>query len=97
MLNYKGNNYEKTVELQNVSQEYPKAEQYLSLLKESDAALEYLINYFKGVDEDVVIAFFGDHQPAIEQEFYEELAGDKTSEQIQFNMHTTPFFCMGEL
>ncbi len=75
-----------------MSQEYPKAEQYLSLMKESDAALEYLISYFKSVDEDVVIVFFGDHQPAIEQEFYEELAGDKTSEQLQFDMHTTPFF-----
>lgn len=89
---YEGDNYTKTVELQNMSQEYPKAEQYLSLLKESDAALEYLIQYFQGVEEDVVIAFFGDHQPAIEQEFYEEIADTKTSEQLQFDMHTVPFF-----
>lgn len=89
---YEGDNYKKTVELQNMSQEYPKAEQYLSLLKESDAALEYLIQYFRSVEEDVVIAFFGDHMPAIEQEFYEELAGTKTSEQLQLDMHTVPFF-----
>ena len=30
--------------------------------------------------------------PAIEQEFYEELAGTKTSEQLQLDMHTVPFF-----
>lgn len=89
---YEGDNYTKTIELQNMSQEYPKAEQYLSLLKESDAALEYLIQYFQGVEEDVVIAFFGDHQPAIEQEFYEEIAGTKTEEQLQLDMHTVPFF-----
>lgn len=75
-----------------MSQEYPKAEQYLSLLKESDVALEYLIQYFQEVEEDVIIAFFGDHQPAIEQEFYEEIAGTKTEEQLQFDMHTVPFF-----
>lgn len=89
---YEGDNYNKTVELQGMSQDYPKAEQYLSLLKESDAALEYLINYFEDVEEDVVIAFFGDHQPAVEQEFFEEIAGEKSSEQLQFDMHTVPFF-----
>lgn len=89
---YEGDNYTKTIELQNMSQEYPKAEQYLSLLKESDVALEYLIQYFQEVEEDVIIAFFGDHQPAIEQEFYEEIAGTKTEEQLQFDMHTVPFF-----
>lgn len=37
--------------------------QYLSLIKLSDEALETLINYFAGVDEKTVIVFFGDHQP----------------------------------
>lgn len=36
---------------------------YLSLMKISDEALEDLITYFKQVDEDTVIVFFGDHQP----------------------------------
>ena len=35
---------------------------YLSLLSLSDAALEELISYFEGQDEDTVIVFFGDHQ-----------------------------------
>lgn len=89
---YQGDNYNKTVNLQGMSREYPKAEQYLSLMKESDAALEYLIRYFQGVEEDVVIAFFGDHQPGIEQEFYSEIANTKDSEQLQLKMHTVPFF-----
>lgn len=38
-------------------------EQYLSLVKLSDEALEKLITYFSKVDEKTVIVFFGDHQP----------------------------------
>lgn len=37
--------------------------QYLSLMKLSDAALERLIAYFSEVEEDMVVVFFGDHQP----------------------------------
>jgi len=38
-------------------------EQYLSLLKVSDAEFERLVTYFSQVEEDTVIVFFGDHQP----------------------------------
>lgn len=38
-------------------------EQYLSLLKVSDAEFERLVTYFAHVEEDTVIVFFGDHQP----------------------------------
>ncbi|MDD2973408.1 MAG: LTA synthase family protein [Lachnospiraceae bacterium] len=37
---------------------------YLSLIKISDSALEDLIQYFKEQSEDTIIVFFGDHQPA---------------------------------
>jgi len=37
--------------------------QYLSLLYESDKALEQLITYFDRIDDPTVIVFFGDHQP----------------------------------
>lgn len=37
---------------------------YLSLLKLSDAALGRLIDYFSQAEEDTVVVFFGDHQPA---------------------------------
>lgn len=39
-------------------------DQYLSLIELSDASLEQLITYFKGVDEKTVVVFFGDHQPS---------------------------------
>lgn len=38
-------------------------EQYLSLLKRTDSALEQLIDYFALEQEPTVIVFFGDHQP----------------------------------
>ena len=36
---------------------------YLSLIKISDEAVEYLIDYFSAAQQDTVIIFFGDHQP----------------------------------
>lgn len=38
--------------------------EYLSLIKLSDAALEKLITYFEGQEEPTVVVFFGDHQPS---------------------------------
>ena len=37
--------------------------QYLSLMKESDRAIEELVTYFDNQEEDTIIVFFGDHQP----------------------------------
>lgn len=37
--------------------------QYLSLLQESDRALEQLIHYFDENNDPTIIVFFGDHQP----------------------------------
>ncbi len=39
-------------------------ELYLSLIRESDAAFESMVEYFKNQDEKTVIVMFGDHQPA---------------------------------
>jgi phosphoglycerol transferase MdoB-like AlkP superfamily enzyme len=36
---------------------------YLSLMKLSDEAFEYLTDYFANEDEDTIIVMFGDHQP----------------------------------
>lgn len=38
--------------------------QYLSLIRKTDAALEDLVSYFSKADEKTVIVFFGDHQPS---------------------------------
>lgn len=68
-------NFKEDVKLTSTKTNYPKTEQYLSLLKKSDEAFEELINYFKDVEEPTIICMFGDHQPQIEEEFYEEIMG----------------------
>ena len=54
---------------------YPMVNQYLSLMKQSDLALEWLINYFSDVEEKTLILIFGDHQPQVEPEFFELMLG----------------------
>lgn len=90
---YEGPNYEATISLEGYSQDYPEAEQYLSLIHETDKAVEYLIGYYAAIDRDVVIVFYGDHMPKVENAFYEELNGgsfDTLDEQMQKQM--VPFF-----
>ena len=71
-----------------------QADQYLSLVKKTDEAFEYLVNYFKQVEEPTIIVMFGDHQPAIETKFYESLigksSGDFTFEELM-KKYQTPF------
>ncbi len=75
--------------------EEDEAERFLSLERASDDALKYLIEYFKDYDEPTLIVMFGDHYPALPDEFSEHLSGAKyddldPSEQI--NYYSTPFF-----
>lgn len=39
-------------------------EKYLTLMNETDRALQELITYFEGLDEPVIVLMFGDHQPS---------------------------------
>ena len=74
---------------------YPDVNQYLSLIHESDSALEYLISYFEKVDDPVEIDFFGDHQPSLSSSFYPYLngkgLGGLTLSELE-NLYTVPFF-----
>lgn len=59
---------------------FPKADQYLSLMLESDRAFQELTEYFSQVDEPTMLVMFGDHQPGIEEEFYDHIAGKSSGE-----------------
>ncbi len=51
------------------SYEVPRAlDNYLSLVRASDTAFEFLLDYFAKVDEKVIILFYGDHQPSLSDE-----------------------------
>lgn len=54
---------------------YPKADQYLSLMRVSDDAFRQLVEYFTACPEPTMIVLFGDHQPGVEDEFFDEIAG----------------------
>ena len=59
---------------------------YVNLLKKTDEAYEYLINYYSNQDDPVMIVFFGDHQPSIEM-YYDE-NDEMQKYQIPFKIWT---------
>lgn len=72
-----------------------EADQYFSLLKLSDQAIEYLITYFRQVDEPTMIVMFGDHSPKLPDEFETWIAGDAYDNlpvETQEKFYGTPFF-----
>lgn len=68
--------------------------QYLSLMKMSDQALEQLITYFEKEEEPTMIVLFGDHQPHLSDSFYQYVMGNVPSlfsqEQVM-KEHLVPF------
>ncbi len=74
---------------------YTDANQYFSLIRESDDALAEFITYFSMVNEPVEILFFGDHQPSLNKKFYTLLNGKGLSgltlEELE-HLYTVPFF-----
>ena len=91
-----------TTEYENFEEKYYKmgrsytdANQYFSLIRESDDALKDFVNYFANVDEPVEIIFFGDHQPSLNRKFYKLMNGKGLS-GLNMNeleaLYTVPFF-----
>ena len=72
---YEDENFQTTVRVKEAAGEYPQTEQYLSLTKKSDQALEYLLDYFAQREDPVVVLFFGDHWPNLEEDFLTDLLG----------------------
>ncbi len=91
---YDGDNFETTVHLLGREGEFAQTEQYLSLMRESDRALCGLLSYFEQYDEPVIVVLFGDHQPRLEDAFYESVGGGKLeswSAEQTANLYKTPF------
>ena len=71
-----------------------EALQYLNSIHSSDEALGELIDYFRNVDEEVIIVFFGDHYPHIPS-FSEYLYGKSLgslSVEDYSRLRQTPYF-----
>ena len=69
--------------------------EYLSLVKESDAAFEQLVQYFENEEEDTVIVMFGDHQPGLDESIYNSMepgiCGADASLEQKEKMYRVPF------
>lgn len=82
-------------EIYKTGRSYTDVNQYLSLVHESDKAVQNLISYFKNVDDPVEIVFFGDHQPSLNSAFYQMMNGkglsNLTMEELE-DLYKVPFF-----
>lgn len=73
---------------------YPMADQYLSLIKTSDEALQWLLSYLEELDQPTMVVMFGDHQPSVEDEFYYEISGlseDTVTSEESLIWYETPY------
>ncbi|MBR6336128.1 MAG: LTA synthase family protein [Ruminococcus sp.] len=71
-----------------------EAQIYLNSIYEADKAMGELLDYFRNVDEDVVIVFFGDHYPHIGG-FYDDMLGKNINDlpiEEFCHSHQTPYF-----
>ncbi len=73
-------NNDEMVQLGSELNTYTDAREYLTLIQKADQALESLFTYFEKIDEPVIICIFGDHQPYLDEKFYEKLYGHSLKE-----------------
>ncbi|MBN1775796.1 MAG: LTA synthase family protein [Clostridiales bacterium] len=66
-------NFTEDVRLSEYPGRFPETEQYLSLIRRTDGAVQDLIDYFSACDEPTIILFFGDHAPSMKNGFLETI------------------------
>lgn len=67
---------------------------YFSGLHESDRALGKLIDYFRNVDEDVIIVYFGDHMSDAgpkDDRMFEKTGWKENADEYDYETHVVPF------
>lgn len=68
--------------------------QYLSLQKETDEALEYLVTSLQKLEEPTILLMFGDHYPDLPESFTEWITGktyEESTLEEQQKYYATPF------
>ena len=83
---YAAADYPAQVTLTDAPGRYPLAEQYLTLADKTDQAFRTLVEYFQDQEEPTIILMFGDHQPALEQEFL-DMAYGVTQDQMTMEQY----------
>ncbi|MDO5545880.1 MAG: LTA synthase family protein [Eubacteriales bacterium] len=83
-------NYQNTISLQGES--FFFAEQYLSLIHETDEALEQLLSQLENYPRKTIVLIFGDHFPALEDGFFRSLHGSFDTLSDQMLQYQVPFY-----
>ncbi len=84
---YSDSSFDADVQAVGLKGTYRDVNQYLSLMKLTDAALEKLVEGLKQTGEPVALLVFGDHQPSLQNGFYEEIGNPS-----ELQLHEVPFF-----
>lgn len=88
-------NLDMSIQVLNEGIDAEQAQIHTNLIKASDEAFEYLVNYFADQDDPTVIIMFGDHQAKLDDSTYEYLIGDEeelTAEELM-EKYKVPFVC----
>lgn len=91
---YTYENYESTIDIENMSEDYSDAEQFLSLIKDTDDAFGDFIDELKNTQEPTIVLMYGDHLPQLSSNFYSELKGSEgeiSEAQAQLQDYETPY------
>ncbi|MBR2527352.1 MAG: LTA synthase family protein [Oscillospiraceae bacterium] len=92
--NWEESKFPVTVRTNGLQRDYPDVNQYLSLIRLSDHALKYLVDFLSKLKEPTVLLFMGDHQPKLSDAFLTEISGiyrrDRTTEEM-LALYEVPF------
>lgn len=86
---------ENVISLPGAEGQFPEAEEYVTLIRESDEDILYLLDYFSHTEDPTVVLLFGDHQPHFDTSFYEAAYGKPSGEftaQDRIRSYEVPFF-----
>lgn len=81
-------NFIQDIEVEGVHSSNDDFKRFINLMDYSDEAFEELVHYFEKVDEPTVIVMFGDHQPNVGAEFYENVYGKSRGSLNSYELFT---------
>ena len=67
---------------------------YATGVRDADAALKYLVDYFSSVSDPTIVVFYGDHLPALDQNTLKTgglIQGNSESAENVRKLHSTPY------
>lgn len=82
---------DKQVELDIDGEDDPEVDEYVSLIQQSDEALEYFLNALSKLDRKVVVVFWGDHQPFFPSKFNDKWFKDEDDATHQERLWQTDY------